>query len=114
MADRGYDHDTYRRVLWQRAIRPDIARRHEPHGTGPGLFRYVVERTIAWLHGLRRPRIRRNDATTSTKPPSDSPSARSLTATSNGVAGNSKRPGQGSGTQVAHPGEDGGAVVLHR
>ncbi|EFD70985.1 transposase remnant [Streptomyces lividans TK24] len=82
------------------------------HRAGP--LPDVVERTIAWLHVLRRPRIRRNDATTSTRPPSDSPSARSLTATSNGVAGNSKRPGQGSGTQVAHPGEDGGAVVLHR
>ncbi len=35
-----------------------IARRGEPHGTGLGLFRYVVERTIAWLHGFRRLRIR--------------------------------------------------------
>jgi hypothetical protein len=35
-----------------------IAKRGEPHGTGLGIFRYVVERTIAWLHGFRRLRIR--------------------------------------------------------
>ncbi|MEU3663788.1 IS5 family transposase [Streptomyces sp. NPDC032940] len=58
LADRGYDHDKYRRLLWQRGIRPVIARRGEPHGTGLGIFRYVVERTIAWLHGFRRLRIR--------------------------------------------------------
>ena len=53
LADRGYDHDKYRRLLWQRGIRPVIAKRGEPHGTGLGIFRYVVERTIAWLHGFR-------------------------------------------------------------
>ncbi len=58
LADRGYDHDIHRRQLWQRGIRPVIARRGEPHGTGLGIFRYVVERTIAWLHGFRRLRIR--------------------------------------------------------
>ncbi|WP_436845574.1 IS5 family transposase [Streptomyces shenzhenensis] len=57
-ADRGYDHDKYRRLLWQRGIRPMIARRGQPHGSGLGIFRYVVERTIAWLHGFRRLRIR--------------------------------------------------------
>ncbi len=58
LADRGYDHDIYRRQLWQRGIRPVIAKRGDPHGTGLGVFRYVVERTIAWLHGFRRLRIR--------------------------------------------------------
>ncbi|WP_411129281.1 IS5 family transposase [Streptomyces sp. x-19] len=57
-ADRGYDHDKYRRLLRQRGIRPVIAKRGEPHGSGLGIFRYVVERTIAWLHGFRRLRIR--------------------------------------------------------
>ncbi len=57
-ADRGYDHDKYRRLLRQRGIRPVIAKSGGPHGTGLGIFRYVVERTIAWLHGFRRPRIR--------------------------------------------------------
>nr|WP_236067543.1 IS5 family transposase [Streptomyces brasiliscabiei] len=58
LADRGYDHDKYRRLLRQRGIRPVIAERGQPHGSGLGIFRYVVERTIAWLHGFRRLRIR--------------------------------------------------------
>ena len=35
-----------------------IADRGQPHGSGLGIFRWVVERTIAWLHGFRRLRIR--------------------------------------------------------
>lgn len=58
LADRGYDHDKYRRLLWQRGIRPVIAERGVEHGSGLGIFRWVVERTIAWLHGFRRLRIR--------------------------------------------------------
>lgn len=57
-ADRGYDHDKYRRLLRQRGIRPVIAERGQPHDTGMGTFRWVVERTISWLHGFRRPRVR--------------------------------------------------------
>ena len=57
-ADRGYDHDKYRRQLRARGVRPRIARRGEPHGTGLGAIRWVIERTIAWLHGFRRLRIR--------------------------------------------------------
>ena len=45
-ADRGYDHDKYRRLLRQRGIRPAIAERGQPHGTGLGTFRWVVERTM--------------------------------------------------------------------
>ncbi|WP_443060593.1 IS5 family transposase [Streptomyces sp. NBC_00459] len=58
LADRGYDHDNYRRLLWQRGIRPVIAERGVEHGSGLGIFRWVVEGTIAWLHGFRRLRIR--------------------------------------------------------
>ncbi|MET8236743.1 IS5 family transposase [Streptomyces sp. NPDC005078] len=58
LADRGYDHDKYRRLLRQRGIRPVIAERGQEHGSGLGVFRWVVERTIAWLHGFRRLRIR--------------------------------------------------------
>ncbi|MEU9352421.1 IS5 family transposase [Streptomyces griseoloalbus] len=58
LADRGYDHDKYRRLIRQRGIRPLIAERGQEHGSGLGIFRYVVERTIAWLHGFRRLRIR--------------------------------------------------------
>ncbi len=46
-ADRGYDHDKYRRLLREPGIRPAIAERGQPHGTGLGTFRRVVERTIS-------------------------------------------------------------------
>ncbi|GGV19080.1 hypothetical protein GCM10010275_70890 [Streptomyces litmocidini] len=55
---RGYDHDTYRRVLRARGITPEIARRGVPHGSGLGETRWVVERTFAWLHQFKRLRIR--------------------------------------------------------
>ncbi|CAL9335112.1 hypothetical protein SUDANB15_00145 [Streptomyces sp. enrichment culture] len=58
-ADRGHDHDKYRRPPWERGIRPVIAERGQPHGSGLGTFRWIVERTISWLHGFRRLRIRR-------------------------------------------------------
>ncbi|MEU0936073.1 IS5 family transposase [Embleya sp. NPDC005971] len=56
--DRGYDHDKYRRLVWARGTKPMIARRGQPHGSGLGRVRWVVERTISWLHGFRRLRIR--------------------------------------------------------
>ncbi|MFF6836810.1 hypothetical protein ACFY84_34165 [Streptomyces sp. NPDC012438] len=55
-ADQGYDHDKYRRPVWDRGIEPMIARRGVPHGPGLGVRRWAVERTIARLHGFRRPR----------------------------------------------------------
>ena len=58
IADRGYDHDTYRRALWRRNVKPVIARRQTAHGSGLGRWRWVVERTFAWLHNFRRLRIR--------------------------------------------------------
>jgi transposase len=54
IADRGYDHDKYRRLVWQRGIKPLIARRQTEHGSGLGRHRWVVERTFAWLHNRRR------------------------------------------------------------
>lgn len=56
--DRGYDHDTYRRPLHAAGIATEIARRGQPHGSGLGKTRWVVERTISWLHNFRRLRIR--------------------------------------------------------
>jgi IS5 family transposase len=32
VADRGYDHDSYRRELWRRGVKPSIARRGTEHG----------------------------------------------------------------------------------
>ncbi len=58
LADRGYDHDKYRRMVWAQGIKPVIARRGVPHGSGLGVHRWVVERTIAWLHGFRHLRVR--------------------------------------------------------
>jgi transposase len=58
LADRGYDHDKYRRQLRARGVKPVIARRGTEHGSGLGRQRWVVERTFAHLHNLRRLRIR--------------------------------------------------------
>lgn len=58
LADRGYDHDKYRRELWARGVKPLIARRGVEHGSHLGRERWVVERTFAWLHNLRRLRTR--------------------------------------------------------
>ena len=58
VADRGYDHDKYRRQLWARGIKPVIARRLTEHGSGLGRERWVVERTFAWLHQRRRLLVR--------------------------------------------------------
>jgi transposase len=57
-ADRGYDHDNYRRELRVRRIKPEIARRQTEHGSGLGRVRWVVERTFAWLHHFKRLLVR--------------------------------------------------------
>src|SRR5215210_6601671 len=57
-ADRGYDGDEKREALRERGVEPKIARRGEPHGSGLGVFRYVAEQCIAWLHGFKRLCIR--------------------------------------------------------
>ena len=58
LADRGYDHDKYRREVRARGVKPVIARRGQDHGSGLGRERWVVERTFAHLHNFRRLRIR--------------------------------------------------------
>ena len=58
LADRGYDSDPHRQQLRDRGIEPVIARRNTAHGSGLGKFRWVVERTISWLHQFRRLRSR--------------------------------------------------------
>ncbi|WP_245254632.1 transposase, partial [Paraburkholderia sp. LEh10] len=60
-ADRGYDSDAHRQKsqkLREREIKPGIARRRTEQGSGLGKFRWVVERTHAWLQNFRRLRIR--------------------------------------------------------
>ncbi|MDB5308460.1 MAG: hypothetical protein JWO38_2662 [Gemmataceae bacterium] len=56
-ADRAYDSDRHRAELRARRIDPQLARRRTPHGRGLGVFRWVVERTISWLHGFRKLRF---------------------------------------------------------
>jgi transposase len=58
IADRGYDHDKYRRELWARGVEPIIARRATEHGSSPGKLRWVVKRSFGRLHQFRRLRIR--------------------------------------------------------
>ncbi len=57
-ADRAYDHKPQRRELRKRGIRPEIARRNTEHGSGLGRYRWVVERTFAWLHQFKRLLVR--------------------------------------------------------
>ena len=58
VADRGYDYDCHRRTLSGHNVPTRIARRGTPHGSGLGLWRWPVERTISWLHQFRRLRVR--------------------------------------------------------
>ncbi|WP_281156852.1 IS5 family transposase [Streptomyces sp. HYC2] len=57
-ADRGYDHDKYRKQVRAVGIIPAIARRGTEHGSGLGVHRWVVEQSFALLHWFRRLRIR--------------------------------------------------------
>jgi transposase len=56
--DRGYDSQPHRNQLLARGIASQLAKRGRPHGSGLGRTRWVVERTIAWLHRFRRLAVR--------------------------------------------------------
>ena len=56
--DRGYDSEPHRQALRALGVIPVIAKRFTEHGSGLGVHRWVVERTLAWLHQFRRLRIR--------------------------------------------------------
>ena len=58
LGDRGYDSNPHRSKLRERGILPMIARRREAHGSGLGVFRYVVEQSIGLLHQFRRLKLR--------------------------------------------------------
>jgi hypothetical protein len=57
-ADRGYDHEVYRDKVRRFQITRHLARRGTGHGSGLGVYRWVVEGVIALLHWFRRLRIR--------------------------------------------------------
>jgi transposase len=58
LGDRGYDAVAIRRGLRERGIVPFLAMRNTEHGSGLGRWRWVVERTFAWLNQFRRLRVR--------------------------------------------------------
>lgn len=58
VADRGYDSDAHRMTLAGRNIPTCIARRRTDHGSGLGVLRWPIERTISWLHQFKRLRVR--------------------------------------------------------
>lgn len=58
LADRGYDDEGDRQALRQRHIVPLLAKRRSDNGSGLGIFRWFVERTISWLKQFRRLRVR--------------------------------------------------------
>lgn len=58
VADKAY-HSTYREVMLHvKGIQPLLPRRGTDEDQGLGQLRWVVERTIAWLHQFRRLRVR--------------------------------------------------------
>ncbi len=56
--DRAYDSQPHREKLKKRGISPQFARRGSEHGSGLGIYRWVVERTASWLHSFRKLRLR--------------------------------------------------------
>jgi transposase len=56
--DRAYHSRSSRRELRLRRVKVRVARPKDPHGSGLGRRRWVVERTISWLHQHRRLRVR--------------------------------------------------------
>jgi transposase len=56
--DRGYDSQPHREALRDRGIQPKLARRNTGHGSGLGVYRWVVERFFSHLHRFRKLRLR--------------------------------------------------------
>ena len=56
--DRAYGSRAHHRWLRTLSITGRLARTGWPHGSGLGKTRWVVERTLSWLHQFRRLRIR--------------------------------------------------------
>jgi len=56
--DRAYGSAKNQNELRARGIKPVLAKPRTEHGSGLGKTRWVVERTLAWLHSYRRLRVR--------------------------------------------------------
>ena len=57
-ADKAYDYPRCREACTVRGITPRIARRGKDSSTTLGRYRWVVERTFAWLNHARRLAVR--------------------------------------------------------
>jgi transposase len=57
-ADKAYDHRRCRRACRRRGITPRIARRGVDSSERLGRYRWVIERTLAWLACFRRLTVR--------------------------------------------------------
>ncbi len=57
-ADKGYDYPEKRRALRKRGITPRIARKRIESSERLGRYRWVVERSLAWLLSFRRLGVR--------------------------------------------------------
>ena len=57
-ADKAYHSHQRVMSLWIRGLVPLLPERGKPDGRGLGKIRWVVERTLSWLHQFRRLRIR--------------------------------------------------------
>ena len=58
LGDRGYHAHHVLDGLHARRIDAQIARQQHDHGSGLGRQRWVVERTLSWLHQHRKLRLR--------------------------------------------------------
>lgn len=58
LGDSRYESEANQQELRARGFAPQLAKRGAEHGSGLGVFRCVVERTISWLHQYRRLRVR--------------------------------------------------------
>ena len=56
-ADRAYDSEPHREKLRERGMEPKLAKRRTNHGSGLGVYRWVVERFFSWAHGFRKLRF---------------------------------------------------------
>ena len=64
-ADAGFDSEATRTLLRWLGIEPHIRHRYAEHGSHLGRVRWVVERTLSWIKGLRRMRVRYDRSKTS-------------------------------------------------
>ena len=58
MGDRGFDDEEQRRSCATGGSTRSWPSGRTPHGSGLGVYRWVVERTLSWFHQFRRLRVR--------------------------------------------------------